>query len=220
MPDEPYVQFRDQLPDALGPGDAVPDAFSRHDRMVFWAASSCVNPSQRYRRVAALQRLLPVDTYGACGTLTCKRNDPDCERTLRRYKFVLAFENGYCRDYVTEKYWNAMDRQQIPIVSGGADYSKIAVPGSYIDVDNFTSTEELARFVQRVGSDRELYNSFFAWTSRLRLHRRLVDWCAICRALHDQHRPPQVYTDLKGWVADDSCPLYTLSCLWPDWLCV
>jgi hypothetical protein len=44
-----------------------------------------------------------------------------------RYQFVLAFENGYCRDYVTEKLWNAYRRLQIPVVSGGADYTKVSI---------------------------------------------------------------------------------------------
>ncbi|XP_076440922.1 alpha-(1,3)-fucosyltransferase C-like [Babylonia areolata] len=188
-------------------GDAE-DPFGLHDLLVFWAASSCINYAQRYKLVSALQELLPVDTYGHCGTKTCQRNGLACEKTLKRYKFVLAFENGYCRDYVTEKYWNALSRNQIPIVSGGADYSQITIPGSYIDVDNFSSVEELAQFILRVGSDRRLYNSFFTWRDRyLRLRYGVVNWCQMCAALHDKSRQPQVYSDLKGWVADDSCPV-------------
>nr|KAG5697404.1 hypothetical protein BaRGS_008830 [Batillaria attramentaria] len=70
---------------------------------------------RRYTRVAALQKYLPVDSYGTCGDLACAKGTSQCQKTLMRYKFVLAFENGYCRDYITEKLWNAYSRQQIPV---------------------------------------------------------------------------------------------------------
>lgn len=36
----------------------------------------------------------------------------------RDYMFYLAFENSICADYVTEKFFNAMKRDVIPIVLG------------------------------------------------------------------------------------------------------
>lgn len=55
------------------------------------------------------------------------------------YKFYLAFENSVCRDYATEKFYNALLYNTVPIVYGGADYAKLAPRQSYIDVRNFTS---------------------------------------------------------------------------------
>ncbi|KAL8570043.1 hypothetical protein ACOMHN_036320 [Nucella lapillus] len=190
--------------------DGKEDFYSQHDLLMFWAASSCINFNHRYKLVWELQKFLPVDTFGDCGTMSCKKDTQDCQDQLNRYKFVLAFENGYCRDYVTEKYWNALDRNQIPIVSGGADYGHIAIPGSYIDVDTFTSVEQLAKFILRVSSNRTLYNSFFEWKSGYRtLGPEVCNWCQLCAALHDESRLPQVYSDLPGWLAEDTCPVYS-----------
>lgn len=131
LPDAPIHQSRGIAQDALNPfvpksllpgdllstsssGDVIPtDPFNQHDLLVFWAASSCLNYNQRYKFVGELRRHLPVDTYGSCGELTCAIGTDECRTTLRRYKFVLAFENGYCRDYITEKYWNALKRNQV-----------------------------------------------------------------------------------------------------------
>ena len=62
------------------------------------------------------------------------------EMIERNYKFYLAFENSICRDYATEKLYNALLFHTVPIVYGGADYKAIGLPSnSYIDVRNFNS---------------------------------------------------------------------------------
>ena len=89
---------------------------------------------------------------------------------------------------------------------------QFAIPGSYIDYDNFSTAEELSAFVHRVSMDRNLYNSYFKWRKHFDvIHAPVADWCQICEALHDKGREPQVYKDLAGWVAQDSCPLYSVS---------
>lgn len=57
----------------------------------------------------------------------------------RDYKFYLAFENSVCVDYVTEKFWNALAFNVLPVVLGGADYQHMVPNTSYIDVRNFKS---------------------------------------------------------------------------------
>ena len=48
-----------------------------------------------------------VDVFGACGKLTCTRDDEDaCFNMLKKdYKFYLAFENSNCQYYITEKFF-------------------------------------------------------------------------------------------------------------------
>jgi hypothetical protein len=52
-----------------------------------------------------LQKYIPVDIYGKCGTQKCPRStETECYEMLNRdYKFYLAFENANCKDYLTEK---------------------------------------------------------------------------------------------------------------------
>jgi hypothetical protein len=57
----------------------------------------------------------------------------------RDYKFYLSFENSLCRDYVTEKFYNALQFTAVPIVYGSASYSTVAPRNSYIDVRDFPS---------------------------------------------------------------------------------
>lgn len=67
--------------------------------------------------------------FGACG-----RPCPDgCDSEIlgRRYWFVLALENSRCEHYVTEKYWNKLHADALPVVNGGLhgerDYLEIGV---------------------------------------------------------------------------------------------
>lgn len=125
-------------------------------------------PKQRY--VEELQRHIDVDVYGQCGNLSCRRDarhwqsDPACYRLLgRRYKFYLSFENALCVDYVSEKFWNILRHDLVPVVYGGADYHLVAPPHSFIDAMRYTPAE-LARYLRRLDLDDRLYDEFF-WSA-------------------------------------------------------
>jgi len=72
------------------------------------------------------------------------------------YFFYLAFENSLCDDYVTEKLFDALERTVIPVVFGGADYSRILPPHSYVDANRFMSVEGLAQYMKLVVAARSL----------------------------------------------------------------
>lgn len=43
------------------------------------------------------------------------------------YYFYLAFENSFCEDYVTEKILTATQHYAVPVVYGGANYSRYVI---------------------------------------------------------------------------------------------
>ena len=98
--------------------------------------------------VKSLQNYMPVDIYGDCGPYRCPE-DMDCfHRISDNYKFYISFENSLCKDYVTEKFFQAMSHDILPIVYGGADYSEIAPPKSYINVlPEYENPKDLASFL-------------------------------------------------------------------------
>lgn len=59
----------------------------------------------------------------------------------KSYKFYLSFENSLCRDYVTEKFYQPLLYNMIPIVYGSANYSALypELNSSYIDTRHFAS---------------------------------------------------------------------------------
>ena len=48
--------------------------------------------------------------------LVCFREGICDEELVQGYKFYLSFENNLCQDYVTEKFWNAMRRNVVPVI--------------------------------------------------------------------------------------------------------
>lgn len=65
-----------------------------------------------------------------------RRTDLDCtpKAFASRYRYYLAFESSFCKDYVSEKIIKGYRVGSIPIVMGAANYSDILPPHSYIDI--------------------------------------------------------------------------------------
>lgn len=95
-----------------------------------WFVSHCDTPSQREHYVTKLniellKYKLKIDLYGHCAALKCLHEDRRCPKMIESdYYFYLAFENSMYEDYVTEKLLIAIQNFAVPIVYGGANYSR------------------------------------------------------------------------------------------------
>ena len=139
-------------------------------KMVAWFVSHCKTASAREKYVEELSEYVAVDIYGKCGNLTCpdSQRDQCFDKLKTTYKFYLSFENAFCPDYVTEKLFNALRYDVVPIVMGGADYSKFAPPNSYINVIDFQSPKHLADYLKLLNENDDLYAHYFNWKKLLR----------------------------------------------------
>ena len=148
--------------------------------------------------------------YGYCGDRrSCprKRNSYICKALLRRHKFYLAFENGNCPEYITEKYWeNAIDNNIVPVVMGGADYKALAIPNSYIDVQDFASPKKLAEYLLYLDGNDTAYREYFSWKN-LYQHTVPKRACALCKQLHDEslYSPPRMYKNMTRFWDKNQC---------------
>ena len=74
-----------------------------------------------YSNSQILSYLIPFCPFSKrCGDMKCsKLSQSKCMEMLARdYKFLLAFENSNCVDYITEKFFNALANSVVPIVMG------------------------------------------------------------------------------------------------------
>jgi len=117
-------------------------------------------------------------------------NMEECYQMLeKRYRFYLSFENSLCTDYVTEKLYRALDHGVVPVVYGGADYSRFLPAGSYINAMDFSSPRHLADYLNQLMTDDESYLEFFRWKSKYRVDPKPMDgWCRLCHLLHHQEQ--------------------------------
>lgn len=66
-----------------------------------------------------------LDIYGDCGDLQCLKLKDECNALIEAdYYFYLAFENSFCEDYVSEKVLLALEHFAVPVVYGGANYTR------------------------------------------------------------------------------------------------
>lgn len=186
-------------------------------RQVAWMVSHCSTGSSRETYASQLGQFIPVDIYGKCGNLSCFRykkawrSHPKCYDMLEdNYKFYLSFENSICTDYVTEKFYEIINRGILPIVYGGANYSRIAPPHSYINALEFTP-EKLADYLKLLDANDTLYNEYFWWKEHYRFEFGLEQmvrhgFCDLCKKLHQDENVIKSYPELvTDWHPNTQC---------------
>ena len=168
---------------------------------VGWVVSHCV--AERKHVAERLSEMIPgVEIFGSC---VGRRLSGRVADLIKDYKFYLAFENSFCPDYVTEKYWNVLGKA-IPIVMGSTT-TRTLIPNSYIRVEDFPTLEALAAHVRRVSADEYLYDSYFDWMDRFEVPREWGEehWsCRLCRYLF-RTRGQMKVSDLGSFYAKDQC---------------
>lgn len=96
-----------------------------------WFVSNCYTENKRYDFALQLQYELnkyeqTVDIYGSCEHLQCpKYKTQECYAKIESdYFFYLAFEKSFAEDYVTDQLLHAVQSFAVPVVYGGANYSR------------------------------------------------------------------------------------------------
>ena len=169
------------------------------DKLVAWLVSHCGKP--RDKLVMKLMEYIPVHVYGGCAQKfsqerTCRKKDENCLKTLRRYKFYLAFENANCVDYISEKYWiTSLQNNIVPVVLGGGNYSNrnLAVPGSFINVMDFKTVKDLADYLVMLDKNDTAYNEYFSWKDLYYVDVPPSWTCQICAMLNNNSLPIKSY---------------------------
>jgi hypothetical protein len=93
-------------------------------------------------------------------------------QALRQNKFALAFENSETKDYVSEKFWQALVAGSVPVVIGAPNikfYAPDTTPFPYesralLNLPDFGyDSAALARRVAELDAREEEYQSYLAW---------------------------------------------------------
>ena len=123
---------------------------------------------------------------------------------IKCYKFYLSFENSVCNDYVTEKFYEILAHDLVPVVYGGINYAKVAPPHSYINALKYTP-QQLAHYLHQIGNNDTLYNEYLWWKDDYVVESDLRDmarhgFCDLCQKLHqDQGRVKYYPSLLPDW---------------------
>jgi alpha-1,3-fucosyltransferase len=120
------------------------------------------------------------------------------------YKFYLAFENSFCNDYVTEKFFRHVPHI-LTVVLGQADYGMVAPPHSYINVMEFEQgPKQLADYLWELDRNATRYLEYFWWKQHYSVYNardvvRVQAMCKLCEKLHNTSEPLKTYPNLYEW---------------------
>ncbi|XP_018600216.1 GDP-fucose protein O-fucosyltransferase 3 isoform X1 [Scleropages formosus] len=143
---------------------------------VVYVQSDCDPPSDRDTFVRQLMTHIQVDSYGEC--LHNKDLPPHLKdftamdeqgfyRILAQYKFILAFENAVCDDYITEKLWRPLKLGVVPVYYGAPNIHRwLPSNGSAIVVRPKESPEKLAEYLKRLDENDQEYETYLEWKEK------------------------------------------------------
>ncbi|XP_026694345.2 4-galactosyl-N-acetylglucosaminide 3-alpha-L-fucosyltransferase FUT6-like [Ciona intestinalis] len=166
--------------------------------LAIWIGSNCgftVGAEKRFKLVKKIKQTLGsrLKTRGLCSDNPREakfKTTAEFFNEIGRYKFYFAFENSYhCRDYITEKVWeNAFLSGTVPVIWGPTkrDAEEVLPPGSFIHVDDFYSTQELAKYLLYLDRNVTAYREYFSWwfLNETGYVEKPVGLCKLCRMLH------------------------------------
>lgn len=180
-------------------------SFSTTNRSCFagWVVS---NFKPRQRRAIIYQNLkkhIPIEVYGKWNHRPI--SDEMLVPTISNCLFYLAFENSKATDYISEKLWrNSFRSGAVPVVLGPsrATYEALAPPHSFVHVEDFMNTKDLAEYLKKLATDRKAYDVYLQWHETHRV-QMVTDWrdrlCQIC-VKYATLQGSKVYKDLAEWV--------------------
>ncbi|XP_059062288.1 alpha-(1,3)-fucosyltransferase C-like [Achroia grisella] len=188
-------------------------------KLVAWFVSNCDSMSLREEYVKIFQQELrkynsDVDIFGSCGKHQCPRDImPRCLDVLERdYYFYFAFENAISQDYVTEKILYPLNHNTVPVVFGGANYTRFMPHGIYLNAREM-EPKVLAKTMYDITRNFEVYCKFFRWKKYYSYHFRheipdTDDYCNFCAVINNDNliKTTTVYKDFdRWWAGNDTC---------------
>jgi glycosyltransferase involved in cell wall biosynthesis len=140
---------------------------SEKENKVCMIISSSINQSGRMEYIKELIEYIDIDSYGKLYNNMTMVNDIGRETKLQvysKYKFVIAFENAICQDYVTEKFYDPLIVGSVPIYMGAPNIEEL-IPGDncYINVRDYKSAKDLADYLKRCFQDNDEYMKYHKW---------------------------------------------------------
>ncbi|KAH7056791.1 hypothetical protein BKA57DRAFT_522946 [Linnemannia elongata] len=142
------------------PLDKVPEHY------IAFMTSNCEAKNDRNTLMDKLIENAGAHSYG-----TCKHNidlpeelesigswDYKKRMALAPYPFGLAAENSNCIGYITEKIYDVYASGSIPVYMGATDIADFVPEGSYININDFETYDDLIDYMKTV--DRE---PFYRW---------------------------------------------------------
>ncbi|KAJ8955292.1 hypothetical protein NQ314_006905 [Rhamnusium bicolor] len=175
---------------------------------VLYIQSDCDTPISRDYIVKELGKYVKIDSYGKCLTnktfpkelskiYSLDLYNEEILKFISKYKFIIAFENSVCDDYITEKLWRPLIVGSIPIYLGSPTIEDwLPNKKSAILVKNYGSLEAVANLINKINENDTMYESFLEHKIKSKLSNNLLKEyiledhpitsfeCFVCQKMH------------------------------------
>ena len=186
--------------------------YKQKTKMAAWIVSHCHAKSLRDEYVSALiNEGIEVDIYGKCSQNGQRVDGHSVFQDIGRYyKFYLSFENNFCKDYVSEKFFSYLSLDTVLIVRGGLNYSKHFDNNAFIDTSLFPTVNALARYIKKVGDDITLYTKYLQAKDKYTVngspsYNRILSICRLCEHMNQKAIYQNTYEDIASYLENGTC---------------
>ena len=207
----PYGLLRHKPKGTIWKRDYLQIAASK-SKDAIWIASHCLTNSKREEYAKLLKQYIDVTILGKCGRKwNCGRRHyheiDDCFSILNStYRYYLAFENAFCEDYVTEKFFENYKYDIVQVVRAETPTSRsINISNqAYINSRDFKTYHELGKYLQTLSLDNERYAAMLAkkdeYENVAYMDLLQNSMCEVCLRLHNLDKFSFVYKDTYEWM--------------------
>nr|XP_053607875.1 alpha-(1,3)-fucosyltransferase C-like isoform X2 [Plodia interpunctella] len=119
--------------------------------------------------------------------------------------FKQTFENSFSEDYVTEKLLIALKNNAIPVVYGGANYTRFMPDGMYLNARTL-GPKQLALQMDSLIKNPDKYADYFRWKNHYSYHinhesPETDNVCSFCKLLNDEKKfsEKSVVKNFRTW---------------------
>jgi hypothetical protein len=93
---------------------------------------NCGASSNRIEYIREMQKYASIDIFGRCGKILPTHykngtNGVGAKIIMDENMFYLSFENSFCTDYISEKFFKVLKHDIIPVVRGAGHYDYYVV---------------------------------------------------------------------------------------------
>jgi glycoprotein 3-alpha-L-fucosyltransferase len=143
-------------------GQAAPQAEDQSTTMASAVISNCGGSSHRLTSINSLEgNGVSMDKFGSCFQNRYQGSKYD---VIKKYKFHMAFENSIEKDYVTEKYLQALVVGVVPVVIGAPNiHDFIPSPNSVLYIPSAEDAPRVAEQIKYLWNNETAYKEMLAW---------------------------------------------------------
>ena len=131
--------------------------------------NDCNSKDTVNKYISLLKEHIQIDVYGKCGIPFPVKNDTLSNSNYifeyigSNYKYFLSFENSFCKDYISEKFFRIIRYNSLPVVLGSGDYSYHIPKSAYVNALDFRTPKKLAEYLIFLDKNKPEFNSYFRW---------------------------------------------------------